>query len=393
MAKNNIAKEVDSKTLTEALTKLENVDKQNLSGMKEIAFDVFATGKGIVNKNGNEKGVFWSSELSLLNNTVYPKGIKDKKNISRIFCSSTAVKEALFSKEKGLKNSEKVEHLLLSDMGLLNGYVVTTKAPANKASAAILTDFITDLSKFESLDVDNFNKLFKVKFEENEKKEILKNNGVVNYMCGTKTEENEGQRLINKENGKKSTSLYGYFKTKMDDVLYHSTGVFLLERLQFICTRAELGKQHTGDVFNEEQYAKDFAKIMTSYLKNKAEVFLAKSEQELSLLKQNRLFAILLEQLKRGKENINVSYGKYRYAGNLHQILNEKVVETGFKLNQEAMTLLVLIYFDLLLNTTVYRSNNAFLKVLNLNVKEEDLKLEEIKLEEIKFADFYIKVD
>lgn len=372
------------KNIEDALEILKKDDVKHLQGIKEIPFMVLAHGKGIVNKNGNEHDSFYyNPEKDGFNNIIYPKAKKDRNNKTRIIASSVCIKEAMFKNEKGLKDAKSVETLLLSSYGLLNGYMCATTSKANRPSSVILTDFITDFDDFifnnqdeKEIDEKIVEAFKKHKLILNSK--MLENNGKTQFFTGTKTESVK----VKEET---SNSFYHTVVPISEDVFYNSKGVFLLERLQFIPVRGEMGKNQGGDYFVEDDKAKIFAEILTYFLKNKKENLLSSLEKENKFMLQNKTLMKFIDFLKDEKEDVAVDFGYYRYAGNLNQILDSSITEAGFKLNQKAMCLLLLEYFNLLLNTTVYRSNNAYLKIVDVLFEKE--------FDEIKFADFYVKVE
>lgn len=377
----NIALTLSEEKLQEYLELLKD-DKEKLSGLKEIKFNVFAKGKGIVNQEGSDsdfkKYLIEESNGKELNNVIIPKlkkfSLRNKEGKEykklKLFVTSHAFKEAMFNSERGLKNSSNLESLLLSKLGLLNGYIIPSQYQ-QKPTSAILTDFETGFNNllYEKTETQ-LQDLFK---DKSITTEVLKNNGEIQIVSKTKS---EGNTIKKEDKEDKSNNFYYVAKTLMENVFYHAEGVIFVERLQFIGTGAELGKQHAINSFNKEN-GTSFCELFKMFLNSF-------KEETLSYFKDlnDKKYAPLI---KLASQDIDVEFGSYRYAGNLNQLIDKNVQETGFKFNSSAVALLILAYFKLMLSTKIYRGVSNYLETTN--VEFADLE------EDLKIADFYIKVE
>ena len=394
---------MQEKELNKKVEILKEIDQKELTGLREISFKILCKGQGILNTEGNKSDFAFKLVKSEDGNYIFPKlkmsstTVLNKENEEineynkrnyKLFITSQAFKNNMF-KEIGLKNietAEGVKRLLLSSTGLLNGYVVPIKPPCNRSSSALLTDLSSDLTKedIKKYDIDFYNKP--------ETEQLLPLNGVIEMTSSIKGEVNQIDVSNKKAAGDKNNNYFFKAKTLLDNCYYKSEGMLFIERLQFICTGGELGKQHAVNIFNDKKELEEFSKVMSIFLNYKKQELnnLIKEKNSLKeFIDNNEILKVIYKDLYEKEEEIKVDFGKYRYAGNLVQLL-DNVTETGLKLNSAGVKLLILNYFILLKNNVISK-NNAFLEVEKVIFDKEDLLMEEDST--LKISNFYIKVE
>lgn len=333
-------------------------DKNFLVGLKNIEFSFLTKTEGVINWNGNNFGTqsSFKAEDKFVNNIRVPKvSNPPTKTIflsnpdfedAKLLISAECFKQAMYSKESfGLNNITKALPLLCSAKGLLNGFVVANIG-ALRTSPCFLSklhaDFECSDKEKEVLNCTDYDEL---------------NNGKLKYEIKTQA----NQVDIDEKTGnvkKAATSYFGEINNLLKNNYFKSKGVIDLEKLQFIPIAGELGRDSLGA--STEKEAEELREMLEIYINNvKEEVLTSKV-----LFKQPCFFK-WLDNLK--NEEVKVELGKYRQIGGVAQLLNDKLLETGLLLNETAQKVMVLKYFDLLLNTTILKTN-ATLEVINLEI-------------------------
>lgn len=372
-------------TLLEAF-KLVKKDREDLKGkLNEISFNFLVKGEGVLNNQGNN----WGTNFRMENNNITTPKVSnpptakkftkegEEKEFSTVFkvenpefgdaklmISSECFKNGMYKKENwGLLNSEDPFDLLCSSQGMLNGFVFTKNNNSISRTSPVflsnlLTDFIPNEEEKEVFEKHNIS---------------IENNGKLKVEQGSK----EGEaKTLNKNKEEKSTSFYFKIKNYQPENIYKGMGLFDLSKLQFIPALGKLGRDSLGKNLSIEDLAEK-AKLIEQFLSILIEDDVLNIEYF-----ENEKLDLLLKEVKENKGEIKVDYGMFRQKGGKEQLISPSLCEAGLLLNDYAQKLLLLKYFDLLLNTKIVK-NNAKLKVIKLNI-EADLNK--------PFIQFYEKV-
>lgn len=208
-----------------------------ITGIRSVDFKVVSKGQGIVNWNGgfsiynSSAGKFVDNHLLPKMRNVDPMRLKslnsDQFEKAQIFVSQNCVRSHLFRNESlNLKtvNTDNVERVLKSILGLVRGYVIADKVTnlsLKRKSALLLEDFVAENSK--------------VRFEQ----------------FGNAGERNE-------------TSMFS--KTQADHLDYTAYGSISVEDLQFIVLEDTFSRSSYAEIVTIDD-GKRLAQELTEYLK------------------------------------------------------------------------------------------------------------------------------
>lgn len=370
---------IDLINTLEEKVKLCEEDLTNLKGtVKHIPFSMYAKSNGIVNFNGNVFGlgnsIYTSGQEGSNNNWQFPKlenpplsnvnanflsGFsKEDKEItgfekSNILVSANCFKHAMFNQEIGLNNVEDAKIWLTSSKGLLNGFVLAkTGNNSHRTSPIYLSDLYTSFVRNEN----DLQKL--IDFNDTDfSKEHCQKNGKLKLET----------RL--QDTNQKGIGYTQQLNSVLKHIFYKSDGVINLEQLQFINIGGELGRDSVSNI--NEKNIEEIKIVLTLFLNNLRK----------NLINSNYLshpcFYDFLKHLKQEENEIVLEIGCFRKFGDISQLEDESLRESGILLNKTAMVVLILQYFNLMLNTVILK-NHAKLETLFIDV--ELPQIEEIPL-------------
>lgn len=261
----------------------------------------------------------------------------------------------MYEKESfGLCNIEDPLILLCSSQGLLNGFVVASTVVAQRTSPIFLSELITDfLSNEDEQNID-----------------LLKKHG----LSEDHLTKNGKMRVDFNTNQKSTNSLFRKVNSLLQENFYKSTGLIQFDKLQFITIGGELGRDSVGGLTKET--AENLVKTLNVYLNN------IKNEVLNSVkINSEKSFRKTIDYIKNNQ--IELTLGKFRQVGGIAQIADENLEESGILLNNAAVAVLILKYFDLMLNTKIVRTN-ADLEALEVVFENID------DLNPVNFANHYI---
>lgn len=384
-------KKTELETTLEKNIKLCEEDLSKLVGtIKHIPFNMFAKSNGIVNFNGNSYGMkntiyaikegkseasknwqFPKLENPPLCNineeylNFYNKDENEKSDSfkdSYILVSSNCFKNAMYNQETvGLNNIEDAKVWLTTSKGLLNGFVLAqSNNNAHRTSPIYLSDLYTSFIKTDK----DFKQLIDFDISEDHKEK----NGKV------KPE----PRL--QDTNQSGVGYTWQMNSVLKSIFYKSEGVIDLERLQFINIGGELGRDNVSNITEKN----------IEELKNTLLLFLNNIRK--NLLNSNYLthgnFYNFLEHIKQEENEIELEVGCFRKLGDISQLENNALSESGILLNKTALVVLILQYFNLMLKTVILK-NHAKLETLFVEVNLP--KIEQIPILFEKTFDFKTK--
>lgn len=346
-------------TLENKLNQIKEDLQKQKGKIKQIPFSLYVKTEGIVNFNGNTFGLnnCIYNEKQRLRNFQFPKMenaptqdvnenyFSDNFKESHTLISSNCFKNGMYKNEAfALNNVENPQIWLLNAKGLLNGFVIAKdKNNSHRTSPVFLSDLLSSFLKNEDEDVIGKLKDFGLTDDHLEK------NGKLKLDYRTKE-------------GEDSTSFTLQVLNQLKYNFYKSIGVIDLDKLQFISIGGELGRDCIAN--QTEKEIENVLNAMILFLNN------MKSEVLESRFLVNNKFRKLLDYVKNNE--VAVSAGAYRRYGNLAQLEKPALCENGILLNKTAICVLLLKYFDLMLQTQIVK-NHANLETLFVEVDFENL--------------------